>query len=452
MDFNNLRAQVTLQLLLLCIATVSCVLLAQGGYTFTLLLLLLAMGYQGYRILRLAEQGNQELSDFLSGIRYDDFSQQFPEKGKDPSLSRLAREFNRVFEQFRQLRAEKEAEARYIKNILQHVGIGIISFGQRGQVQFANSTAKRLLQLPQLQQMAQLQAVYPELYQGMCALRTGGRTLMRLQVGGKEMQFALYAIDLFLKGEVFKLITLQNLSSELEEQEMMAWQNLVRVLTHEIMNSVTPITSLAGSIEVQVQEYLEEGVPMPPEELDDMAMAARTIYRRGNALSQFVQDFRAMTKLPAPQLDTVPVAELFEEVVQLMEPICQQSGVRLLSAQQAPNMLLHIDRGQIAQVLINLVKNALQALQELEDEERPDKVIRLQAGFSEQGRPYIKVTDNGPGIDPDAMERIFLPFYTTKREGSGIGLSLSRQIMRQHKGNLTASSLVDVGSEFILRF
>jgi signal transduction histidine kinase len=231
---------------------------------------------------------------------------------------------------------------------------------------------------------------------------------------------------------------------------MDAWQKLIRVLTHEIMNSVTPISSLASTLEGEVEYLQENNGQLRPEDIEDMQMAIKTIQRRSEGLIRFVSDFRNLTHVPMPQFKNVYVSEIFAHVVKLMEPEMKANEVKCQVEVEPPSLVITADREMIEQVLINIVKNAIQALSDVEREN--GRRIVLLARFDEKSHPFIIVRDNGPGIDPDALERIFIPFFTTKKSGSGIGLSLSRQIMRSHKGTLTAHSVVGEGTDFILKF
>jgi two-component system, NtrC family, nitrogen regulation sensor histidine kinase NtrY len=281
-------------------------------------------------------------------------------------------------------------------------------------------------------------------------LRTGGRSLITLEIGGDERQLSVYAIELTLGNENFKLISLQNIRSELEEKEMEAWQKLVRVLTHEIMNSVTPISSLANTVEGEIVSYLDKSNEKPDiskDDLEDIHLAVQTIQRRSDGLIRFVNDFRSLTHTPMPQFQMVSVRELFEHVSILMKHDLEINQIRFIVNVKPQNLALTVDPELIQQVLINLLKNAIQAL-----EERENKIIELLAYQDEKNNTLFIVKDNGPGIDEEAQSKIFIPFFTTKKTGSGIGLSLSRQIMRQHNASISVKSKNDEGTEFILRF
>ncbi len=407
--------------------------------------------YQVIALISLMENTNRELVDFLSSIRYDDFSHSYKLTGKGGSFDQLNNEFNKVLKKFKDIRAEKEAEYQYLKNIIHHIGIGLISFDKNGDVQIINTAAKRLFQVNRLRNIRKLEEFSPELIENFRQLRTGSKALVRVRKNGEVVQLAIYAIELYLKGEEFKLVTIQNIHSELEEQEMEAWQNLIRVLTHEIINSVTPISSLANTAEEEIS-YLQGQENASGEELDDIQLAIQTIKRRSEALIRFISEFRSLTHVPTPKLKHVQVSEMFEHIRILMQHDFEEHHVHLEMNIDPEGLIITADQELLEQVLINLIKNAIQALSELSEEERPDKIVQMLAFQNKNNRPIINIIDNGPGIDQEALDRIFIPFYTTKSTGSGIGLSLSRQIMRQHRGTITAKSVLGEGTEFSLKF
>jgi nitrogen fixation/metabolism regulation signal transduction histidine kinase len=256
-------------------------------------------------------------------------------------------------------------------------------------------------------------------------------------------------IELTLRDEEVKLVSMSNIQSELEEKEMEAWQNLVRVLTHEIMNSVTPISSLAGIVEEDLKHRIDNKSEMPlkKEELADMYLSLQTISKRSEGLIRFVKEFRNLTHIPKPKLGDVSLKELLDEMALLHKKELADHDITIKVEVTPIDLVVHADKTMIEQVLINLIKNAIQSF-----DEQSDKLIELKAYSSEKGKPVISVKDNGAGIDVEALEKIFIPFFSTKKTGSGIGLSLSKQIMRQHEGNITVKSKLGEGTEFLLRF
>lgn len=448
MDFNPKSPLVTRVGILVVTIFLFCFILVRNEPSW---ILLAALGgvifFQVRQLVKAVERSNDNMSSFLDGIRFDDLSSQFKTDSKDPTVQRLHNELNEALLKLRVSRKEKDSEYQFFKNIVQHVGIGILTFKRDGTIQIINSAAKRLLKVNRAETVEDLREVDDALVDSILKLKTGGRELLRLRTGDETVQLSIFAIELTLRGDEVKLISMSNIQSELEEKEMEAWQNLVRVLTHEIMNSVTPISSLAGIVEEELDRKIRYEQDIKNEELGDMHLSLQTISRRSAGLIRFVKEFRNLTHIPKPRLAEILVKPLLEEMAMLHKKELADHGVAITLSVEPENLFILADKTMIEQVLINLIKNAIQAFDDQED-----KRIDLTARSNEKGRAVISVKDNGSGIDNEALEKIFIPFFSTKKTGSGIGLSLSKQIMLQHEGRITVKSKLGEGTEFILRF
>lgn len=422
---------------------------SKGDWIYAFIFLAVSV-FQIKLLIDYLERSNENVASFLDSIEFDDFSYAFKTESTDPTVKRLHQELNHALQKLRSARREKDSEFLFFKNIVMHVGIGLLIFKEDGKIEIFNSAARRLLKTNRADNINDLRAVSANMVDTITRLKTGGRELMRLKIGDDIIQLSIYAIELTLRGDTVKLVSLQNIQSELEEKEMEAWQNLVRVLTHEIMNSVTPISSLAGVIEEELKPYVKDDqacATLEKEQLQDIHLSLQTISKRSEGLIQFVREFRSLTSIPQPRPSTIEVPQLLEELTVLHRKELAEKSIKLTTSVYPEDLTLVADKNMIEQVLINLLKNAMQAF-----EEQEDKIIELRAFLNEKSRPVIAIKDNGTGIDPEALEKIFIPFFTTKKTGSGIGLSLSRQIMRQHQGTLTVKSTVGKGTEFIMRF
>lgn len=406
-------------------------------------------GYQIKLLVEYLDRSHHNIASFLDSIRFDDLSYSFKTQSDDPLVQRLHQELNEAMLKLRSSRREKDSEYLFFKNIVMHVGIGLIVFREDGTIEIFNSAARRLLKMNQAENIADIGEVSEALVHVFRKLKTGGRELFRLRIGEDIVQLSVYAIELTLRGENVKLVSLQNIQSELEEKEMEAWQNLVRVLTHEIMNSVTPISSLASIVEEELQQHMasHQSEPLTQEQLQDIHLSLQTISKRSEGLIHFVKEFRSLTSIPKPKISTISIRPLLEELCMLHRKELAEKNIKLNISVYPEDLTIPADKNMVEQVLINLLKNAMQSFEEQEHRE-----ITLKAYLTEKARPMIAIRDNGTGIDPEALEKIFIPFYTTKKTGSGIGLSLSRQIMRQHQGTLTVKSTVGKGTEFFMRF
>jgi len=402
--------------------------------------------YQIYSLIHYVEKTNRDLTRFLEAIKYTDFAQTFSSTGLGSSFEPLKKVFNEVIEQFRRARSEKEEHFRYLQTVVQHVGIGLIAFTRDGEVGLINTAAKRLLRVAWLKNIKTLETLSKPFVATLLQMESGGKALIKIDDKTEFLQLAIYATAFKLREQQFTLVSIQNIQSELEEKEMEAWQNLIRVLTHEIMNSVTPIASLASTVN-ELLEKPKSHSEITPEYVSDMRGAVQTIRRRSEGLLHFVDAYRSLTRIPRPNFKIFHVAELFRGVEQLLRASFKEKIVLLNVTIDPESLELTADPEMVEQVLINLLLNAIQAL-----DGKPDAKIELTSRLDERGRVIIQVGDNGPGIIPEVLEKIFIPFFTTKPEGSGIGLSLSRQIMRLHRGTITARSEPNVATVFTLRF
>ncbi len=415
-----------------------------SGWVAPAVLVGLAAAAQVWGLVRYTERTSRDLLRFFEALRYDDLSLHVSAQGRGRMFEAIADGFAEVTEAFRQLRTEREEQAQFLQTIVRHVGVALIAFRDDGNVALFNLAAKRLLGLPRLRHLDGLGAVSRHLAETLPELRSGEQTLVRVERGDRTLDLAVRATQFRLAGEPHTLVSLQDIRSELEEKEMEAWQQLTRVLTHEIVNSVAPIASLAATANLLLHSD-EAGDHAPP--LADAREALQTIERRSQGLIHFVESYRSLTKIPKPSFGLFPVTDLFGNVQTLLRTSLAEQGITLAVEIEPPTLELAADEELVEQVLINLLLNAMQAL-----EEQPDARITLRARIGDEGRPILEVQDNGPGILPEVRERIFVPFFTTKRTGSGIGLSLSRQILRLHGGTLAVRSEPGVETVFVLRF
>jgi len=451
MAYNSFNSQVILRITAIVVTGILLYTQWAGNiYLFGILLFSFLLFAQIIAMVRYLNKSNEEIKSFFDSIKYDDLDQSFTTIGDHEAVNKLNEEFNKVINQFKEIRREKEADFQYMRNIVQHVGIGLITFNKSGEIQLMNAASKKLLDISQVNNVKELEDISPELVDVFFRLKTGGRDLLKLKIADDIIQLAVFAIELTLRGEEFKLISLQNIQNELEEMEMDAWQNLVRVLTHEIMNSVTPISSLAGTVEVELKDLFSDDKStndIAKEDLDDLYHAVQTIQKRSRGLIRFVQDFRNLTHIPKPKIAEVKAEEMLKEIKTLLTSEITDNNITYKTKVEPKSMTIMADKELIEQVLINLIKNAIQSF-----DEQTNRIVEVSATLSEKSRPIISVKDNGNGIDEDAIEKIFIPFFTTKKSGSGIGLSLSRQIMRKHQGTLSVKSKIDEGTEFQMKF
>ena len=398
-------------------------------------------------IFRFVNQTNRKLTRFLESVRYSDFISGFTSDNKlGRSFKDLNLAFNEVLEAFRKARSEKEEQGQYLNTVVQQVRTGILSFDTNGSVQLINANAKRFMNVSNIKNIRELIPFNPKLYHAINSVEPGKSELYK---GHNDVYLTVQATEMRVRGNDVKLVTLQNIQPELQKQELEAWQNLTRVLRHEIMNSITPISSLTSTLREILDHEMEKKdlhYELKEEGAEDLREGLATIENRSKGLIKFIDAYREYTSLPKPKFATVRLQELIEHVASLLRTELRKTKVNFKFSCSSEYLTIQADIELLEQVLINLLKTAIEALAETGHPE-----LQLIGRYDETS-VLIEVIDNGPGIIKEALEHIFVPFYTTKRTGSGIGLSLSRQIMQMHNGSLNVESEPDVRTVFTLRF
>ncbi|WP_111672070.1 sensor histidine kinase [Algoriphagus litoralis] len=414
---------------------------------FMISLFLILVVFQIIFLIRYSESSFKKVRLFLDNIKQDKYSQLYPVKFDGTETDDLHIEFNAILAKLKEDQAEKEANYQYFRSVFKHLSIGLITFGENGEIQILNVAAKRILNVDDLKSISEIESINKELHLAIQNLRTGGSELIKIAHPDGIMQLSVYVIELLMRGEKFKLVSLQNIQSELEEKEMEAWQNLVKVLTHEIMNSIAPISSLAGTLKGEIEYKMDHNEPLSPADMEDCHLGITTIEKRSEGLISFVSDFRSLAHIPMPKFGSIGISRLFDQLEVLLQNQLEANEIKFVKELNPKELILFGDQMQIEQVMINLLQNAIQAV-----EDADEKVITLRAFIDEAGKIILEVSDTGKGIEEEALGKIFIPFFTTKKKGSGIGLSLSKQIMRRHKGNIQVRSAVGEGTTFKLIF
>ena len=415
------------------------------GWALLALGLLLALAIS---LTRYLTRGQRALADFVLALKYRDFSRHYLPGSAAASGPALHAALNQVSATFRELRAEKEAQFQYLQTILALLDTGIVSYNATGKVAWANDTFRQTLHLPVLQTMQALEKRHPAFYAAIGRVVPGQPAVVQLTVGAQVLQLLLSATRFQVRGEAFTLLAFKNVSQTLADTETEAWQKLLRVMTHEIMNSVAPIASLANSLHHHMQLTQQAGPAAASAELlDDVRTGLHIIQQRGEGLLRFAKVYRDFSTLAPPQRTRLAVQELLQATGRLLAKQVAEQGIRLAITVQPSHLLIFADGQLLQQVLLNLVLNAAQAVAEV-----PSPRIDLRAFAEESGQVIITVQDNGCGIPTDLFDSIFIPFFTTRPSGSGIGLSLAKQIMQLHQGSIQVRSAAGEGSVFQLWF
>ncbi len=447
MTFKKFHWDILIRVVLLFVVLLATsFLVVKGMYRYVLVLLPVII-YQLLDFYKYHKLAQREVEQFVESIQYRDFSRNFNVSKAPEDLKSLRKGFNEINTAFKVISKEKETQYQYLQKILELVDTGILSYEtESGEVVWMNESLKRMLLVPYLKTIHSLQKRDEQLYREVVSLKPGNSHIATVHHEKEAFKILLSATAFQTEGKMYHLVAFQNINEALDETESKAWQKLLSVMTHEIMNSVAPISSLADTLKNRLQQsvrYLDNSNGV----VEDLEVGINTIKRRSEGLLKFAEVYRNLNKITTPNLKHVFVRDLFENMHNLMQPTLHQKGIEMEIILKDPELSVDVDTNLIEQVLINLVVNAIEAVK---DAEHPR--IILSAVLTANHKMAIKVTDNGAGIAPDVLNNIFIPFFSTKKNGSGIGLSLCKQIMMLHKGNITVQSVIGQGSVFTLQF
>lgn len=447
MNFKNYDWSLILRIVLL-FATLSTAasLLANGLYIFVVLVLAVII-FQAIDLYRFSNKSRMELEQFVESVHYRDFSRHFDEKNAPVAVQPMRKGFNEINSTFKIISKERETQYQYLQKILELVDTGILSYNHKeGDVMWMNESLKHLLNIPYLKSIHSLEKRDEVLFNEIVALKPGENKVVSITTDKNSLKVLLSATAFQTEGKVYKLVAFQNINEALDETESKAWQKLLSVMTHEIMNSVAPISSLADTLKNRLQSSLKE-LNNNSGSLDDLELGIDTIKKRSEGLLKFTETYRNLNKITTPNVKKIYVRDMFENLHRLMEPTLEQKNIELDIILKDPDLELEIDTNLVEQVLINLILNATDAVKEAAQPR-----ILLSAYITGNNKTVIKVSDNGIGISAEVMEKIFVPFFSTRKTGSGIGLSLCKQIMMLHKGTIKVQSVVGEGTAFSLFF
>lgn len=451
MVYKKFRLQVVIRIIIIVITVLAIFLLHQKtAYAVSTIILSLLLIIQTVSLIRYTEQTNRKLTRFFESIRHADFTTSFSDNELGKSFEGLNKEFNQVIDAFNKNKTEKEEHFNYLLTVIQHVSIGIIVFKRSGDVDVYNNAVKRLLQVKHLRKIDHLSEVSSELPQVLKNMNPGDKSLVKLFVEDELLQLSVHSTAFRMRGEEHILVSFQDIHPELEQKEIESWQKLIRVLTHEIMNSITPISSLASTVNGILEDYNEKSANLNEEEkegFENIVHAISTIENRSRGLLNFVELYRNLTRIPKPNFRHFLVANLFKRAMELMNPKFDSLNIRCKVRIYPQDLKLLADPDLIDQVLINLILNAIDAVRDVKNPQ-----ITVVASVNLNNRTMIEIEDNGKGIQQDILDKIFMPFFTSKKTGSGIGLSLSRQIMQMHKGSISVRSKPGEGATFTMIF
>lgn len=430
-----------LKFILLFLVAVGCgYLFFKGYYPYAILLSIVAV-FLFYNWFSQQLWMYQQLFDFSEATKYHDFTRNYAIRNKKSLEGKLFSAFNQINQEFKNIHSDKEIQNQYLNKVINMLDSGIVFYQlESGKVIWINDAFKNLFKTPHLGNLKGLQKRHPDLYEKTIALKIGKQQIETADSSKGKIKLLIQTSEFETKDGVFRIVHYQNINEAMDETEAKAYHKLLRVLTHEIMNSIAPISSLADTMHERLLTI--ENRP----ELDDVKVGIRTIKKRSEGLLQFSKSYRMLNKIDQPNLSEVPILQLLENVNQLLEPVMLRQNIEFDVIVKNTKMLLHVDANLIEQVLINLLLNAIEAVKGIE---HPRIIL---SALELDDKIQLKIQDNGAGISPELQEQIFTPFFTTKKTGSGIGLTLTKQIMLVHKGSIFVQSDEGVGSTFTLNF
>ncbi|MDO5970842.1 HAMP domain-containing sensor histidine kinase [Flavivirga aquimarina] len=412
----------------------------------TLLMAIIAV-FSFLNLYRFIMKRFAEMDDFFESVKYRDFSRWFNETSGSQDIRTLHKGFNEVNKTINAINYEKEAQHLYLQKILELVDTGIIAYNiESGEVLWGNDAFKNILNVPSLKTIHFIKDRKPDLYKIIFENNYAKGDDITINIDNEKVKILISSSVFLIENINYKLIVLQNIEDTLNRNESEAWRKLLSVMTHEIMNSIAPISSLAETLQSKVGLSIQDSDNYPLD-MNDLDIGIESIKKRSEGLLKFAKTYRSLNKVTTLNLSKILVGELFDNIKTLMLPSFKEKDTDLIFESENTTLEIEIDTYLIEQVLINLILNAVEACKGVKN----PKII-IQAKKTIGGQTVLKITDNGKGIPDEIIDNIFVPFFTTKKTGSGIGLSLCKQIMLLHKGNIQIKSIEHKGTSVSLMF
>ncbi len=430
MTFKSYHTAIFLRAVFLALITLGLSWCILKNYWTVASILILLFIFLIYSFFRYFSKRFEVIDDFFEAVKYRDFSRNYLEENKSSDIRRLYNGFNTVNRVVREMNSEKEIQYLYLQKILEMVDIGLLAYNmESGETIWQNEAFQKTLDFPEFKNIKFVKSRAPETYQQLFEKYYTQPATVDLKVH-RENQKMLISNSIFkINGESCKLIVAHNIDETVNRTESEAWKKLLSVMTHEIMNSIAPISSLANTLQNEVDQRIKN--PGHYLELEDLHAGLNSIGKRSEGLMKFAKTYRSLNKVTSLSKENILIKELFRDIRQLMQSSIETSNVTVNFEVADTKLEVEADSYLLEQVLINLILNALEAC-----ENTPNARIKIYGGKKTDERVYIAVADNGPGIPEEIKDQIFVPFFTTKKKGSGIGLSLSKQIMTLHGGKI----------------
>ncbi len=416
---------------------------------FTVISLIILVIIQIYVLLKYINRFNTEVADFFSALKTNDASFAFHDKIFPYISEKVRNDISYIRNQLFSITELKEIQQSYFKSVIENAQTAIITIGEKGRIDVINKSALELLNINRISNIKALENIHPNFYQILLNELAGVEKSIMIKGKTKAIPLSIRISEFKQKQNKFKLVSFQNIQSELEEKEIESWHKLIRVLTHEINNTISPITSLSGSLEKLYKK--ESNATISKEDISNQIIektyeGLHIISQRGEGLMEFVNNYRSISSLKKMNFVKFKIAELFYNIELLMKEKLNEKNIKLTNDIKPIDLELNADKNYIEQIFINLLKNSIDAIQS------NTGLITLKAFQNEKEKLILEISDNGIGISDDIIDQIFIPFFTTKEQGSGIGLSLAQQIMRLHGGSISVQSVPEEKTTFTLTF
>jgi len=442
--FSNILARIVL--LLLTIFGLAWLFINQERF-FTLIFLGLLVILQILLLFSYLNRTNQNLARFLLLLTQEDTSVVLWKDKVERTFQGLHHSFEKVNQEIGRIRMEKEKGTILLQRTMDHMSTGIMAADVDGRIEIINSEALKIFRLPRLNHLTELDQVDPAFTQALVGLKYDSGNIQHLiNEKGEKLPLLVRVSLLKLEEKTLRIYSIQNIKTELEANEINSWQKMTRVLSHEISNSLTPISTLGAGIHRKLSQGMRDkkgGLVLNPDAADDLIKSAELIEQRGNNLVEFMEQYKSFSRLPEPVLKKVGVESFFESLNLFFKEDMTKYGIDFKVDMADATLCIHADSKLFEQAFINLIRNATEALKDQES-----GVIELKAGMDADRKVALSISDNGPGIPVEIQSQIFIPFFTTKRGGSGIGLSLVRKVVSMSGGSITFQSEPGGGTKF----
>lgn len=421
--------------LVVVLSFVSCFFFIKQNYVFLPIALPLLVVQVVY-LLRFLNSSNKKVAYFLNSLKNEDFTLSFSEETNSKLINELHASMNGLNKMIQKKHIENQTQEKYYQEILKQVNIGVLTFNKNGHILFVNSKTEKLFNHSPLNHIKQLKKIDEDLYFLLKNLNGVEKNSYQFNNEREVVQLSIKSSQVTLNNELLTLLAIQNINDELEEKETDSWMKLIRVLTHEIMNSITPIVSISESVLDYFKTENFKSEQLDENRLKKITKGVEVVKNQGTDLMRFVTSYRQFLSIPKPDKIIINVSEMLESIKVLLSKELETTTTQNIHIEKTEaNFEIFADEQQLQQVLLNLTKNALQSI-----EKQTNGKVVLTAATGVEGKKYISISDNGPGISSEVKTQIFTPFFTTKQSGSGVGLSLSKQIMRLHGGTITVHS------------